>query len=237
MKRTSKRKLAAVAMIVVGIAGAVAAMTAVGAGTARRARHARLHVQALAIGPRDVVAAAAYLGLPAAQLGGQLEAGRSLAQIADSTPGKSAGDLVLTLASEKRSRLETLLGSLDKRVHAEVNRDRAAPALFGKRHRSAPAPVPAPAPDRLRTQAAAYLGMAPARLEAQLQSGQTLGQLADATAGKSAVGLVATIVLARRERLAEAVIAHRLTQSRAIAISARLVGRVTAAVNRRPTGP
>jgi hypothetical protein len=229
MKRTSKRKLAVMAMAAVAIAGAVAA---VGEGTTRHARHAR--VRAHTIGPRDLVAASGYLGLSTVALAGDLQAGKTLAEVANATPGKSADGLIGALVAEKRTRLQTLAGTLDKRVSAEVNRNGSARGLAGKRHRGAAAGAVA-APDRIETLAAGYLGLTPARLAQDLRSGQTLGQLADATRGRSAAGLVGTLVLARRERLAVAVAAHRITAARAAVISQRLLTRMSAAVDRRPS--
>jgi hypothetical protein len=191
-------------------------------------------VRAHAIGPRDLVAASGYLGVPAAQLAGDLQAGKTLAEVANATPGKSAAGLVEALVAEKRNRLQTLTATLDKRVSAEVNRNGSAPRLAGKRHRGAVMGAIA-APDRLQTLAAGYLGITPAQLQQRLRSGQTLGQLANATSGRSVTGLVGTLVLARRERLAVAVATHRLTAARAAALSQRLVGRVSVAVNRRPS--
>jgi hypothetical protein len=66
--------------------------------------------------------------------------------------------------------------------------------------------------------AAVYLGMTVAQLERELESGKTLAQVADARSGKSATGLIQTLVAERRQKLAGA--------------AASLDKRVTAAVNR-----
>jgi hypothetical protein len=63
--------------------------------------------------------------------------------------------------------------------------------------------------------AAAYLGIAPARLRKELRSGKTLARLADATPGRSSAGLVDALVGARKQRLAAAVAAGRVTRARA----------------------
>lgn len=63
--------------------------------------------------------------------------------------------------------------------------------------------------------AARYLGIAPARLRKELRSGKTLARLADATPGKSSAGLVDALVSARKQRLAAAVAAGRVTRARA----------------------
>jgi hypothetical protein len=64
--------------------------------------------------------AAGYLGLAPAQLGSQLRAGKTLAQIADATPGKSSAGLVETLVSARRQRLAAAV------AHGRVSRARAA---------------------------------------------------------------------------------------------------------------
>jgi hypothetical protein len=47
--------------------------------------------------------------------------------------------------------------------------------------------------------AATYLGLTPAELKTQLQSGKTLAQIADATSGKSAAGLIDALVAAEQK--------------------------------------
>jgi hypothetical protein len=61
----------------------------------------------------------------------------------------------------------------------------------------------------------------------QLQSGKTLGEIADATAGKSKAGLVAALVADEKSHLAQAVQDGRLTQRRADGMAANLESRVT----------
>jgi hypothetical protein len=70
--------------------------------------------------------------------------------------------------------------------------------------------------------AAGYLDVSPAQLRADLKSGKTLGQVADATPGKSQAGLIEALAAVGRRQLA--------------ASAASLTDRVTAEV-RRPYGP
>jgi hypothetical protein len=70
--------------------------------------------------------------------------------------------------------------------------------------------------------AASYLGLSPAQINTDLRSGQTLAQIANATSGKSAAGLIEALVAARKAKLTAAI--------------AKLPQRVTAEVN-RPGGP
>jgi hypothetical protein len=66
--------------------------------------------------------------------------------------------------------------------------------------------------------AASYLGISPAQLSSELSAHKTLAQVADATSGKSAAGLSAALVAARKARLGAA--------------AAKLPQRVAAEVNR-----
>jgi hypothetical protein len=80
--------------------------------------------------------AAQYLGISAATLRGDLQAGKSLAQIASSTPGKSVEGLKAAIVSAEKTRLEKAassglitsqqeqerLGNLSSRVEAMLQR-------------------------------------------------------------------------------------------------------------------
>jgi len=94
---------------------------------------------------RTVSVAAQYLGLDTAELRQDLRSGKSLAQIANSTSGKSAGGLIGALLTASKAQLATrvsdgsltqaqaneLLRKLTVRLTAKVNRTphRHAPAL------------------------------------------------------------------------------------------------------------
>jgi hypothetical protein len=74
--------------------------------------------------------------------------------------------------------------------------------------------------------AAGYLGLTTAQLRSDLQSGKSLGEIANATAGKSEAGLIAALEGADRQKLA--------------AVSAQLPRRIAAQVARvggPPAGP
>ncbi len=79
--------------------------------------------------------------------------------------------------------------------------------------------------------AATYLGISTATLQADLQSGKTLAQVAEATAGKSAAGLITALVAQETQELTDAVKAGRLTQAQADAITPTIQQRVTDMVN------
>jgi hypothetical protein len=84
--------------------------------------------------------------------------------------------------------------------------------------------------------AATYLGVPVSTLQADLQAGTTLAQVADTTSGKSEAGLVAALIAAERQQLAAEVQAGRLTSSRESTLLANLRERVTAMVTARGAG-
>jgi hypothetical protein len=230
--RWTRRRLAAIGAAALALAGgAVAAVTAVGAGSAhaRHARHARLGARA--VGGRDLAAAAAYLGVPVDQLIADLHAGKSLSQIADATPGKSSSGLIAALVSARRERLSALGARVTQRVSAEVNRSGPGSVREG-RHRGGASAFGSGPPSRLGAAAAAYLGVSPAQLQSELRSGRTLAEIANATHGRSANGLINALVSAKREALSAVLGRRRLTAARAGSIEARLLRRFSAIVNR-----
>ena len=79
--------------------------------------------------------------------------------------------------------------------------------------------------------AATYLGIGEDALSQQLQSGKTLAQIANATSGKSAAGLIDALVTAQKTQIAAAVKAGMLTQAMADQLTADLQARITARVN------
>jgi len=79
--------------------------------------------------------------------------------------------------------------------------------------------------------AAAYLGISESSLRSQLAAGKTLAQIANATSGKSASGLIDAMVAAERKQLEQAVSSGRLTQSQADQLEANVKTRITAMVN------
>jgi hypothetical protein len=202
--RTLKHRLAlAVAIGALVAGGTVAAVAATAPSGHDQAR--------VADGTfRDLPAASSYLGLSPAQLQAEVRSGRTLAQIAATTPGRSEAGLISAIVAAKQAKLAALAAKLARRVKAEVNR------LPG--HGSASA---------IRT----YLGLPQGQLRSELRAGKTLAQIADATSGKSAAGLVAAIVTARHKQLAAMVAAGKLTKAQLDSRSATLTGRVTHRVN------
>lgn len=220
VRRSLRQKVFAGAAVLALLAGgALAAVSATGQKNTHKdrnkVRQARLADRAAGAGrighAHDLATAATYLGLPSARLEGELRAGKTLAQVADATSGKSAAGLIEALVAAKRSRLSAAAAKLPQRVSAEVNRvglraRAATPVNRAARLRSLLA-----GPRHVGAVAAGYLGMTPAQLRAELRAGRTLAQLADATSGKSTAGLIDALVAAKRERLAAAVGAKRIT--------------------------
>jgi hypothetical protein len=228
ISRLSTRKLAAFgALAALLTGGAVAAVTALGEGTAKKPAIVRVGERRMSA--RDLAAAAGYLGIPEAQLRGDLLAGQSLAQVANATGGKSAAGLIEALVAEKKRRLAAVEALLTQRVTAEVNRSGAArrPSAFARRHphvfgrRS------------LALIAAGYVGKPPAQVREELRRGETLAQIADATSGKSAAGLVQALIQARSEALDAAVASSALARAKADELKVRLPQRMAKAVNRQ----
>lgn len=86
--------------------------------------------------------------------------------------------------------------------------------------------------------AATYLGITADALKTDLQSGKTLAQVADATSGKSAAGLVQALVAAEKSELDAAVTAGKLTAAQEQTLLANVQQRVTDLVNgTRPSFP
>jgi hypothetical protein len=209
------------------VAGIVAAVAAGGQDHARHARAARAgrHVVSL----RDLRAAASYLGITPVRLASDLQSGQSLDAVAAATPGRSAAGLVGALVAEKRQRLGTLAASVTKRANAEATR--RDPALAGLSRISHSNQALA-GPTRLESIAASYLGMSPAALQSALR-GRTLAEVAASTPGRSAQGLVAALLSARRENLDAAAGARRFSQARAEARDQHALWVVESFVGRR----
>jgi len=108
----------------------VAALRA--AVTARVRRSGLVVARVVAAG--DLIPAAEYLGIDVLRLRGDLEAGRTLAQVAQATPGRSTAGLISALVATRTARLraalrtgamsssqeEQLASRLTRRVTAEV---------------------------------------------------------------------------------------------------------------------
>jgi hypothetical protein len=231
---------AAVAALLAG--GAFAAVSATGEGN-DHPRRSRATVHRLR--RHDLAAAAAYLGLSTQQLSAELGSSESLAQVASTRSGKSEQGLVDAIVAARRARLAKTSANLPKRIRVEVNRSgnatsrRAAARRAAAAHRKRTAPSVLgrfTATRHLGATAAHYLGVAPARLRAQLRSGKTLAQIAGATPGKSSAGLLDALVAAKTARLSLALPADAASRARLARKATRVRRRTQALLERKFAG-
>ena len=151
----------------------------------------------------DLGAAASYLGLTTANLITQLQGGKTLSAVADATSGKSTAGLVAALVAHEKQELadavaagkltqaqaDQLGSTLTQRFNDVVTRSGSRP--FGGPHDRHGGGLDA---------AAGYLGTTGSALLPQLRAGKTLAQIADATSGKSAPGLIDALVADATQR-------------------------------------
>src|ERR1700675_4571274 len=113
IRRLKRRLMLGVAVVAVA-AGATAAVV-MAAQPSTKAHHHK--------GPAGpLVTAAGYLGLSNAQLRSELQSGKSLAVIANSTPGKSQAGLVEALEGADKRKLAAAAARMPQRVLAQVDR-------------------------------------------------------------------------------------------------------------------
>jgi len=148
----------------------------------------------------DLQAAATYLGTTTANLLTQLQGGKTLAQIASATDGKSTAGLIAALVAAEKTEIadavkankltqaqaDAITANLDQRFTDFVNGVHPDHGGPGGPHGFGDHGPPAAA--------ATYLGISQSALATQLQAGRTLAQIANATSGKSAAGLIAALV-------------------------------------------
>ena len=140
-------------------------------------------------GPPGLAAAATYLGISESTLQADLRNGETLAQVANATSGKSASGLIDALVADAQSHGVT---DPDLKSHITAVVDGTAPP---------PGPGFGRGPGLELSAAATYLGISEDTLRSDLQSGKTLAQIADATSGKSASGLIDALVAAAKTRI------------------------------------
>lgn len=170
---------------------------------------------------RTFAAAAAYLGLSVQQLRKELREGKSLATIAQSTPGKSEEGLVSTIIKARQPReFAKVAKRIKKRVSAQIQR------VGGLRVRRRIV--------SLRMESLSYLGISASQLRADQHSGESLAEIVKTIPGKSEAGLVEALVNARKQQLEAAVKAGLLKASASSTDVAALKKRITAYVQRTP---
>jgi hypothetical protein len=186
----------------------------------------------------------AYLGVTAAELRTQLEAGKTLADVAKAQ-GKTVAGLEDAIVADAKTKLDAavadgrltqaqataMLADLKTRVSDMVANVGPGPGGHGHGghghggHGHGPFDPAA---------IAAYLGLTQAELRTQLEAGKTLAQVATAQ-GKTVAGLEDAIVASATKKLDAAVAAGRLTAAQKTAALARLNESLDDMVDR--TGP
>ena len=227
----SKRNLMialAVAAVAAGVIVAVASSGGGHAGTSSARARARSRAARAPSRAAEVQVAAGYLGLSTTQLRDQLRSGRSLAQIAAATGGRSATGLVDALVSARAAQLG-----------AEVNAKKLSPAtertrLARLRRRLTAELERTPGYSGL-PETARYLGVSTAQVRADLHAGRSLAQIAAATPGKSAAGLIDARVGAREATLEAALASGKISGNVERELAAALRKRIAGEVARKPT--
>jgi hypothetical protein len=171
-------------------------------------------------------AAAAYIGISAADLKTQLQSGKSLADIAVAN-GKTRDGLIAALVAAEQQEISTLVdqkGTAFPGGHGNGGPGRGAPGGF----RVEGDPLAA---------AATFLGTTTADLRTKMESGQTLAQIATA-AGKTRDALIQALVNDAKTKIEAAKSAGTITADQATKLEANLADMITRLVDStRPMGP
>ena len=175
-------------------------------------------------------AAATYIGITEAQLRTELGTDKSLADVAIAH-GKTRDGLIAALTAAQQQDIATLVDQ--KGIGARPN-----PANgFGPGPGFGRGPGPNVTGDSLAA-AATYLGTTAADLETKMRAGQTLAQIANATAGKSRDGLVNALVADATAKIDAAQTAGKITADQATRLKSNLATRLGQFVdNTRPAFP
>ena len=164
--------------------------------------------------------AATYIGITADQLRTELGTTKSLADVAVAH-GKTRDGLIQALMAAEQTNLATLVDQKG----APHGRGPGGPDDRGVIGDSFAA-------------AATYLGTTTADLRTKMQAGQTLAQIAAATAGKSRDGLVAALTADAKAKIAAAQAAGTITADQATQLGNGLADRIARLVDStRPAGP
>lgn len=213
MARFMKRRLPVIAVLAVLLAGGTVAAMAAGGKNSSAPRHSSAHHAGSASAPRGqrlLQTAASYIGISPEAVQQGLHSGKSLGQLATEA-GKTEAGLVQALATTARAGLE-------QRLAQAIKQPGGLHGLHRHNH-------------RLRAAAAAYLGIMPSALSAQLRSGHTLAQVAESTPGHSRAALIAALVAARQAQLQSVHATRPAAKKSSTARTARIRRRVGALVD------
>ena len=206
-------------MAALGIAAAAAiaavliALLSGGGGSAQRQRSVAGH--SAGGGSTLVQVAAGYLHTAPSQLRRKLRSGETLAEVAAQTKGASRSGLLAAAYAAKAHaiRARHLPAAQERAELAAVRRQLSAQVDQARRSR------------RIPSAARRYLGLGEAQLRQDLAGGQTLGEIAAKTPGRSRTGLIDAL-LGRRSTALERELAERR-------VTARVERRAMRALRRR----
>jgi len=167
--------------------------------------------------------AAAYIGISETDLRTALQSGKSLAQVAVEN-GKTRDGLIAALTQAATTQISTFVDQTNPFPQGGPGGPGRG-GMFGFGGDAGQVVTD-------------YLGVSQADLQTQLQGGKTLADVANATAGKSADGLIQALVAHETKEIDDAVAAGKLTADQAARMKANLTQRFTDMVNgTRPMGP
>lgn len=173
-------------------------------------------------GPREkgsyFTAAATYIGITEAQLRTELGTDKSLADVAIAH-GKTRDGLIAALVAVQQQSIATLVDK--KGIGARPN---PAPG-FGR------GPGGKNVIGDIEASAATYLGTTEADLETKMRAGQTLAQIANATASKSRDGLLNALVTEATTKIDAAQKAGTITADQATQLKTNLSTRLAQAID------
>ncbi|MHB8631801.1 MAG: hypothetical protein ACYC9W_07730 [Candidatus Limnocylindria bacterium] len=167
-----------------------------------------------------ISAAAAYIGISAADLGTQLASGKSLSDVAVAN-GKTRDGLIAALVAAEQRSISTFVDQ------KKGGPGMGWPGMFGKGGRGERGLI-----GDSEQAAATYLGATVADLETKTDAGQALAAIANATSGKSRDGLIQALVADATAKIERAKTNGTITATRATALEAGLTARITAQVDR-----
>ena len=173
-------------------------------------------------GSDRLAAAAAYIGIPAADIRTQLAAGKSLADIAVAN-GKTRDGLIAALVAAEQQQISTF-------VDQKGTANPGGPG-FGFGHDGH---VGFGVQGDPLAAAATFLGLTTADLRTKLQGGQTLAQIATA-AGKTRDALIQALVNDAKAKIEQAKTDGKLTADQATHLESGLADRIAKLVD--STGP
>ena len=175
-------------------------------------------------------AAATYIGITEAQLRTELGTDKSLADIAVAH-GKTRDGLIAALVAAQQQDIATLVDRKGIGARPNPANGNGPGPGFGR------GPGGSKVTGDPEAAAAAYLGTTEVDLETKLEAGQTLAQVANATAGKSRDGLIAALVNDAKAKIAAAQTAGTITAAQATDLTNALQDRMTRLVDSPEGGP